>query len=221
MTTTVRHARPDAVSPELTLRQRLCEKAIEHFGRFGFDRSMLEMSFATDVDQEVLRELFGSIEGLRAACDDYVQSTVRAAKTEALTSRDPRTWFNALADIDSFAPTMSYFVRTLQTGDATGRELLQKMTDTVEGYLEDAVRAGTVKPSHDPKARARFLVLCGAGAFLMYRQMHDETNDMAAVLRDYARDVLMPAMEVYTYGIMADDNIYRAFLANPGQASAG
>lgn len=199
--------------PEPSLRDRLCESAIEHFGRFGFDMSMLEMSFAVDVDVRTLTELFGSIEGLRAACDDHVQETVRTAKTDALTNPDPRPWFAQVADIDSFAPTMSYLVRTLQSGGESARALFQKMTDNAERYLEEAVGAGTVKPTHDPKARAHFLALAGGGGFLLYLQLHRDSSDMGAVLRDYARDVMLPALELYTYGLMADDTMYRAFLA--------
>ena len=46
------------------LRERLCQKAIEHFGRFGFEQSLLEISIAADIDVEVLTDVFGSVEGL-------------------------------------------------------------------------------------------------------------------------------------------------------------
>jgi AcrR family transcriptional regulator len=215
--TTVDSAASDRASAGLPVRDRLCEVAIEHFGRFGFDQSMLEMSIAADVDVETLTELFGSIDGLRAACDDYLQSTVRNAKTEALTNPDPRSWFSQVADIESFAPMMSYLVRTLQADDESGRVLFQRMTDNAERYLEDAVRAGTIKESRDPKARARFLAMCGGGGFLLYLHMHDDPHDMGAVLRDYAREMIMPALEVYTHGLMADDTMYDAFVAGAQQ----
>jgi len=150
---------------------------------------------------------------LRAACDDYLQAAIRVAKTEALTTRDPATWLTGISDIESFAPMMSYLVRSLQTGDTAGAALLDKVTANAELYLQDAVRAGTVKPSHDPTARARFLAMCGAGGFLLYLHHHANPADMAAVLRDYARDMIMPALELYTYGLMADDSMYQAFTA--------
>jgi TetR/AcrR family transcriptional regulator, regulator of cefoperazone and chloramphenicol sensitivity len=62
--TTVDSTASDRASAGLPVRDRLCEVAIEHFGRFGFDQSMLEMSIAADVDVETLTELFGSIDGL-------------------------------------------------------------------------------------------------------------------------------------------------------------
>ncbi|MCP9270976.1 TetR/AcrR family transcriptional regulator [Mycolicibacterium arenosum] len=210
MTTIDSTARPLS---EQSLRERLCERAIEHFARFGFDMSMLEMAVAVDTDVRTLTEMFGSIEGLHAACDDYLQDTVRKAKTEALTNPDPRPWFAQVADIESFAPMMSYLVRTLQSGGESARALFQQMTDNAERYLEDAVRVGTVKPTRDPRARAHFLTMAAGGGFLLYLQLHRDPSDMRAVLRDYARDVMLPALELYTYGLMADDSMYQAFVA--------
>lgn len=197
---------------QLPLRERICVAAVEHFGRFGFDQSMLEMSIANDVDVETLSELFGSIEGLRAACDEYVQSTISTAKTEALSSHDPATLIAQIAQIDSFAPILAYLVRSLQSGDEFGHALMQKMIANAEKYLAAAVAAGTIKPSRDPGARARFLATSAGGGFLLYLQMHPTPTDMSAVLRDYARDMIMPAMELYTEGLMADDTMYQAFL---------
>jgi len=50
----------------------------------------------------------------------------------------------------------------------------------------------------------------GGGGFLLYRRMHATPDDMAAVLRDYARELLLPALELYTYGLMTDDSMLRA-----------
>jgi len=36
---------------------------------------------------------------------------------------------------------------------------------------------------------------------------------MAAVLRGYGREMIMSALEIYTKGLMADSNLYDAFLA--------
>jgi hypothetical protein len=77
----------ESPSYEMLLGDRICVAAIDHFGRFGFDQSMLETSIANDVDVATLSELFGSIEGLRHACDEYVQSSISTAKTEALSSQ--------------------------------------------------------------------------------------------------------------------------------------
>ena len=156
---------------------------------------------------------FGSKEGLRKACDDYVAEEIRSSKSEALQSNDPATWFAQMAEIESYAPLMAYLVRSMQTGGDLATMLWHRMIDNAEAYLADGVRAGTIKPSRDPHARARYLAITGGGGLLLYLQMHETPTDLRAVLRDYARDMVLPALEVYTEGLMADRTMYDAFLA--------
>ena len=95
------------------------------------------------------------------------------------------------------------------------------MIDNAEGYLEDAVRAGTIKPSHDPKARAAFLAMSGGGGFLLYSHMHDNPTDMNAVLRDYSTDMMLPALELYTHGLLTDASMYDAIVARAEAQEGG
>ncbi|HEU4363390.1 MAG TPA: TetR/AcrR family transcriptional regulator, partial [Mycobacterium sp.] len=96
-----------------------------------------------------------------------------------------------------------------------------------EVYLEEGVRAGTVKPSRDPQARAKYLAMTGGGGFLLYLQMHKTPTDLRAVLRDYASDMTLPALEVFTEGVLTDSTMYDAFVAqseaqaDQGDADAG
>ncbi len=95
--------------------------------------------------------------------------------------------------------------------------LWRNMIDNAEQYIEDGVRAGTVKPSTDPKNRARFLAMSGGGGFLLYLQMHEDPTNLRAVLRDYSEEMVLPALELYTNGLMADSTMYDAFVAQRRQ----
>ena len=55
--------------------------------------------------------------------------------------------------------------------------------------------------------------MTNGGGFLLYLQMHDNPTDLRAVLRDYGEDMVLPALELYTEGLMADSTMYDAFLA--------
>ena len=92
-----------------------------------------------------------------------------------------------MAEIESYAPMMAYLVRSMQSGSDLAKTFWRSMIDNAEQYLEEGVRAGTLKPSRDPKARAKFLGINSGGGFLLYLQMHDNPTDLRAVLRDYAR----------------------------------
>ncbi len=125
-----------------------------------------------------------------------------------------------MAEIESYAPLMAYLVRSMQTGGELAKALWQKMIDDAEAYLDDGVRTGLLKPSRDPRARAKYLSMTGGGGFLLYLQMHENPTDLRAVLRDYAREMILPALEIYTDGLMADSTMYDAFLAADDQGES-
>lgn len=207
-------------SADLTATARIRDAAIEQFGQHGFGVGLRAIAEAAGVSAALVIHHFGSKEGLRKACDDYVAEEIRSSKSEAMRSNDPATWFAQLAEIEEFAPLTAYLLRSMQTGGDLAKMLWQRMIDNAEEYMEEGVRAGTIKPSRDPKARAKYLGITGGGGLLLYMQMHDTPTDLRAVLRDYARDMILPALEIYSEGLMVDRTMYDAFLAAEDQGGS-
>lgn len=207
-------------SADLTAAARIRDAAIEQFGEHGFGVGLRSIAEAAGVSAALVIHHFGSKEGLRKACEDHIAETIRGTKSEALQSNDPATWFAQMAEIEEYAPLMAYLVRSMQTGGELANMLWRRMIDNAEEYMEEGVRAGTIKPSRDPKARARYLAITGGGGFLLYIQMHETPTDLRAVLRDYSRDMILPALEVYTEGLLADRTMYDAFRAAEDQGGS-
>jgi AcrR family transcriptional regulator len=205
---------------DLTAAARIRDAAIEQFGEHGFGVGLRSIAEAAGVSAALVIHHFGSKDGLRKACDDYVAEEIRSDKSEAMRAKEPGTWFAQLAEIESYAPMMAYLVRSMQSGGDLAKMLWGRMIDDAESYLEEGVRAGTLKPSRDPRSRARYLAITGGGGFLMYLQMHNTPTDLRAVLRDYTCDMLLPSLEVYTDGLMADSTMYDAFLAQAEQGES-
>ncbi|MCV7229882.1 TetR/AcrR family transcriptional regulator [Mycolicibacterium komossense] len=199
---------------ERTATARIRDAAIEQVGLHGFGIGLRAIAEAAGVSAALVIHHFGSKDALLQACDDYIAEKIRSEKSQAIQSHDPASWLAQVAEIESFAPMMAYLVRSMQSGGGLAKTLWRKMIDNVEGYLQEGVRAGTVKPSRDPKARAKFLALVGGGSFLLYLQMHDTPTDVRAVLRDYGNDMVLPALEVYTNGLLTDPTMYDAFVAH-------
>lgn len=210
-------------SADLTAAARIRDAAVAQFGEHGFGVSLRAIADAAGVSAALVIHHFGSKDGLRKACDAYVSEEIRNGKSEAMRSPDPATWFAQMAEIESYAPLMRYLVRNMQTGGELAKTLWRKMIDNAEVYLNEGVRSGTLKPSRDPRARAKYLSITGGGGFLLYLQLHDTPMDLRAVLRDYTRDMVLPALEIYTEGLMADRTMYDAFLAadREGESHAG
>ncbi|GAB3012832.1 TetR family transcriptional regulator [Mycobacterium bourgelatii] len=199
-------------SVDLTATARIRDAAIDQFGQHGFGVGLRTIAEAAGVSPALVIHHFGSKDGLRKACDDYIAEEIRSEKSATIQSNDPATWLAALAEIESYAPMMAYLVRSMQSGGELATMFWQRMIDNTHQYMQEGVAAGTIKPSRDPQARARFLALANGGSFLLYLQMHETPTDLRAVLRDYARDMVLPALELYTDGLMVDRTMYEAFL---------
>ncbi|ANW68011.1 TetR family transcriptional regulator [Mycobacterium sp. djl-10] len=200
-------------SADLTTAARIRDAAIAQFGEHGFGVGVRAIAKVAGVSPSLVIHHFGSKEGLQSACDDYIAELVRSSKSQSLQTHDPAAWFAALAEIEDFAPAMSYLVRSMQSGSELAKGLWRTMIANTEAYLADGVAAGTIRESPDPKARARFLGIMGGGGFLLYLQLHEHPDDMRRVLHDYANDMVLPALEVYTHGLLTDSAMYDAFLA--------
>ena len=201
-----------SASDDRTAVARIRDAAIEQFGEQGFNVGLRTIAEAAGVSAALVIHHFGSKEGLLKACDDYIAEEIREAKSESIQSTDPARWFAQMAEIESYAPIMAYLMRHLQSGTELAKSFWQRMIDNAEQYMEEGVRAGTVKPSRDPRARARYLGMASGGGFLMYVQMHDNSSDLRAVLRDYAEDMVLPALELYTEGLLTDSSLLDAYV---------
>jgi AcrR family transcriptional regulator len=207
-------------SADLTASARIRDAAIDQFAQHGFAVGLRTIAEAAGVSAALVIHHFGSKEGLRKACDDYVAEEIRNSKSEALTSNDPASWLGQMAEIESYAALTGYVVRSLQSGGELAMMLWQRMIENAEEYFADGVRAGTIKASRDPHGRAKYLAITSGGGLLLYIQMHPTPTDLRAVLRDYARDMVLPALEIYTDGLMADRTMYDAFLAAEDQGGS-
>jgi AcrR family transcriptional regulator len=202
-----------SASDDRTAIARIRDAAIDQWGEHGFSVGLRSIAEAAGVSAALVIHHFGSKDGLRKACDDYIAEEIREAKSESIQTTDPGVWFAQMAEIESYAPMMAYLVRSMQSGSELAKAFWRRMIDNVEEYMEEGVRAGTIRPSRDPRARAKYLGLANGGSFLLYLQLHDNPGDLRAVLRDYGEEMVLPALEVYTHGLLTDSTMYDAFLA--------
>src|SRR6201997_1348112 len=124
---------------DLTAAARIRDAAIEQFGQHGFGVGLRTIAEAAGVSAALVIHHFGSKDGLRKACDDYIAEEIRTGKSEAMRSTDPATWFAQMAEIESYAPLMAYLVRSMQSGGELARTFWRTMMDNAATYLDEGV----------------------------------------------------------------------------------
>ncbi|MET7771865.1 TetR family transcriptional regulator [Nocardia sp. NPDC005366] len=198
---------------DLTTVARIRDAAIDVFGESGFQVGVRAIAAAAGVSPGLVNHHFGSKEGLRAVCDERVLEIIRVEKAKAINTPGPAGMINALAEIEVYAPVVAYMLRSFQAGGALAESLLEHMIDDAENYMQAAVDAGQIKPSRDPAARARYIVLCHVGAMNLYLQLRQQREgkiDYRKAIRDIAEETTFPALELYTQGMLTDSTLLDA-----------
>lgn len=208
----MRSAEADVV-PDLTGRARIRDAAIRRFGIDGFGASVRSIAADAGVSAALVIHHFGSKDALRAACDEHVLRVIRESENHAFATSNPGELLAQLAAMDDYGPLVGYLVQALLAGGDLAATLLTRMTTDAEIYLAEAVAAGRMKPSRDPARRAAFLVDVGMGAVLSFVRRHPPVGgDYRAVLRAYAEANSLPALELYTEGLLTDRSMLDAYL---------
>jgi AcrR family transcriptional regulator len=202
----------EGMAEDLTARARIRDAAVHRFGIEGFGASVRTIAADAGVSPGLVIHHFGSKDGLRAACDEHVLRVIREAETDAFSS-GPGAMLAQLAELDQYAPLVGYLVQALLAGGDLASTLLTRMTTDAESYLAEAVAAGRIRPSRDPAARAAYLVDIGIGAVLAFvRRNPPVDGDYRGTLRAYAEAASLPALELYTEGLLTDSSLLDAYL---------
>lgn len=208
---------PEGSASDLSTPARIRDAAIVVFGEEGFGVGVRAIAKAAGVSPGLVNHHFGSKEGLREACDGHVRSVIRAVKTDYVQQPSPSATLQALADIEEYAPYIAYLMRSFQTGGPLMVTLFDQMRTDVESYLEAGIAAGTLRRPIDVSATAHYLAVQSGGGFLFYLQLytvrHDGQLDYRKALREYADQMMLPAVEANTYGLFADSTALDSLLA--------
>ncbi|EFV12070.1 TetR/AcrR family transcriptional regulator [Segniliparus rugosus] len=205
---------------DLNARARIRDAAIELVGRKGFGVSVRAIAESAGFSAGLVIHHFGSKAGLRAACDEEVLRRYREAKTDAMQTGIGGGAFAQFAQVREHAPIAAYLLRSVIEGGPLAEEIIERFAEETEQILEAGVASGKIRPSRDPKARARYLAIESLGGMLLrLRPVLDGEGDLgdgrfADALVRYAAEITLPALEVFTDGLIADRSFLNAFLAH-------
>lgn len=207
-------------SVDLTPQARIRAAAIELFGSAGFDRTTVR-AIATNagVSPALIIHHFGSKEGLREACDEWVMSALSAEKTLVMAGGSLPELQAYLADHPEMAPVADYLATSLRAGGPLAERVFDRLCAMTAEVMEAGYAAGTMRRPPDPEAAVPMLVAYSAGVGLLGQ--HVARHLGGANLMDpqvYSRYGLA-SLDLFTHGMFTDDHLLRGALGDHDEAS--
>ncbi|WP_017604707.1 TetR/AcrR family transcriptional regulator [Nocardiopsis alkaliphila] len=199
---------------DLNARARIRDAALTRFGKDGFGVSVRAIAEEAGVSPGLVIHHFGSKDKLRAVCDEHVRQVITDTKTASVVSHDPQGFLHTMSRYEEYAGVLGYIIRSIQSGGELGRHLFEMMVVDAEGYLARGVEEGTIRPSREPEKRARWLAANSIGSILVLisTSRPDAEIDFQRVLRDWQREYMLPALEMFTEGLLTERTMLDAYL---------
>ncbi|RDH09751.1 TetR/AcrR family transcriptional regulator [Tsukamurella pulmonis] len=192
--------------------QRIRDAAVSRFGTDGFGVGLRAIAADAGVTAGLIIHHFGSKDGLRRACDEYIRNQLWSHK-RAQADASAFTGFGA-EEIAELTPALRYMMRSFQAGGDFARSMMDRLVEDTEGYIDQGVASGMFKPSRTPASRARFLTYQAVGGMLVWHLLHTDPArpDFAAELSAYMEALTPGALELFANGLMVDRTMLDEYL---------
>lgn len=194
----VRSVSRASTGDDRTTRARIRDAAIDLVAAEGVDALTARgVAEAAGVSPGLVIHHFGSMEGLRAACDEHIAAAIREQKSSALRSGPGLDVMALLRDART-ARLVGYLAAVLVEDSPAVSRLVDDLVADAEQYLDEGVRSGMLRGSSDPHGRAVVLTLWSLSTLVMHRHLHrllgvdltDPESDPTSWLVPYLRPVL-------------------------------
>ena len=198
----------DSTVDDRTTRAKIRDAAVACFAENGITGTTArKVAAAAGVSPGLVIHHFGTMDGLRAECDEHVALTIRNFKYEAMDEGPNLDVLAALRGATQ-APLVGYLAAVLSDDSPIVNKLVDDLVTDAEGYIEHGVDTGMVRPSPNPSGRAAVLTLWSLGALVMHRHLKrilgvDLTDpDISAdpAMASYA----IPVYEILGQGVLTE-----------------
>jgi AcrR family transcriptional regulator len=200
---------PDSLPDDRTTKARIRDAAIECIANAGVaDTTVRMVAAAAGVSPGLVIHHFGSMDGLRTACDEHVTSSIRQVKEGAMAA-GPGLDVLGLMRETKIGPAARYVARMLAEESPAVERLVDDLVSDAGQYLEQGVDSGMLRPSDDPHGRAAVLALWSLGALALHRHMERilgvDITDPDALARPAIAAYMGPAYEILGTGIFTEE----------------
>lgn len=196
--------------PQEDARARILKAAIAHFATEGFSKPGLdEIARVAGVNAGDVVELFANEDGLRQTCDESVlQALVEWAHEKATLEGMSEVMRSYMADPGSYQMQMGYLGRVVGENTPAAERFIDVLVDESEAIIRAGIADGTMRPSDDPRALAVLVATTVVGMITMAPHI-ERALGLPGSQQQMLLRLAMPALELYTNGLYANDSYLR------------
>lgn len=212
----------DRPAADLTARARIRDAAIACFAEEGFEAPFRAVAARAGVSPGLITHHFGSKAQLRTQCDAEVLRQYHAIKSDGV-ARPSAHLLEGLTAPGVSATVLVYVLRAILAGGPAAQDFLERLIDDARAVMAEGVASGLVRPSRDEEARLRYLTYQTMGALLVQFVTSAPATPQAFVdcLHADRGDTILPTLELFTEGLLADRQMLDDYLAFTGAPRAG
>ena len=191
-----------------TAKARIRDAAISSIAEHGINGTTArKVASIAGVSPGLVIHHFGSMEGLRSACDQHVANTIREFKEQAMSGGPTLDVLAALRDAPN-GPLMGYLAQVLADDSPAVARLVDDLVGDAEGYIQQGVESGMLRPSEDPRGRAVVLTLWSLGVLVLHQHLRRllgvDLTDPGILSSPAAAAYVAPVYEIYGEGIFEE-----------------
>ncbi|MET3805429.1 AcrR family transcriptional regulator [Nakamurella sp. UYEF19] len=197
---------------DLTTKARIRDTAITMIGRSGFAAATVRAIAAeVGVSPALLLHHFGSKDGLREACNEYVLGWYTVQVDEIARDDSPATVVGMIERTPEMLPLAAYIRRSLIDGGTFARQIFDALVVDTERYLDRSVASGRVRPTADPHGRAVLMVVTSLGSHLLAEYLVPTETPAEQLVPAASQRLMLPGLELYTHGLFTDSGYLDAY----------
>lgn len=190
-----------------TTKARIRDAAIACIAKYGVAATTArKVATAAEVSPGLVIHHFGSMDGLRSACDEYLVATIRRQEEAAMSSGPGFDVLAALrgAKVEALS---GYLARVLVDDAPAVANLVDDLVDDAVDYMQRGVESGMLQPTANPRGRAAVLVVWTMGALVLHQHVERilgvDLTDPAVGTDPAIASYAGPAYEILSRGIFS------------------
>lgn len=200
---------PASDSDDRSTKARIRDAAIDTIADHGLGSvTVRKIADRAGVSPALVMHHFGSMDGVRRACDEHVAAAIRDRKTDAMAAGPGMDLLATLRDAD-YGNLTGYIARVLVDDSELVNQLVDDIAADAVEYMAQGEENGMIRPSSHPEDRAALMTLWSLGGIVLHHHMKrllnvDLTHRDATREPDFIRYV-RPALEIVGTGMFTEE----------------